>query len=40
MLIDGSGNATVGGDLKFRFRMLLKGTVNLLRSTMLKFVMS
>ena len=27
MLIDGRENATVGGDLNFRFRMVLKGTV-------------
>ena len=27
MLIDGSENAIVGGDLNFRFRMLLKGAV-------------
>ena len=28
-LIDGSENATVGGDLNFGFRMLLKGAVSL-----------
>ena len=28
-MVDGSENATVGGDMNFRFRMLLKGAVKL-----------
>ena len=31
-LIDGRENATIGGDLNFRFRMLLKGAVSLMVS--------